>query len=82
MSVKFQLVLPDPLAAELKREALRMKLPLAQWIRQAMEDQLRLRRTTSSRDAFAFLDDILIDESETDVAARVDEILYGTPRPR
>lgn len=54
---------------------------VVQWIRQAMEDQPRPRRTTSARDAFAFLDDILIDESEMDLSTRVDELLYGAARP-
>jgi hypothetical protein len=54
---------------------------MIQWIRQAMEDHLRLRRTTAARDAFAFLDDILIDEAEADVSTRVDELLYGAAGP-
>jgi hypothetical protein len=47
-----------------------------------MEDQPSLPITTSALDPFAFLDDILIDESETDLSTRVDEVLYGAARPR
>jgi len=40
MSVKFQITLPEGLAVRLKAEAKRRKTPLAQFIRETMEDKL------------------------------------------
>ena len=74
MSVKFQITLPDELAYRLKRAAAERKTPLAQFIRETMQDKLcePPRRN-------AFLDRIkgIVDSHETDLASRVDEILYG-----
>lgn len=39
MSVKFQITLPDGLAVELKRAAARENKPLAQLIRETMEER-------------------------------------------
>ena len=78
MSVKFQLTLPDALAGELKREAQPRNTPLAEWIRQTMDNELREQRSQSSRDALEWLGQLAVSEPEADVAARVDELLYGS----
>jgi len=78
MSIKFQITLPDALAGELKREAQRRNAPLAEWIRQTMENELRKQRSQASRDALEWLDQLAVSEPEADVAGRVDELLYGS----
>ena len=75
MSVKFQITLPDTLAARLKLEAARQKRPLAELIRETMEDRLRRPKRQSWRNPFESVTD-LIDSDETDLSIRVDEILY------
>ena len=40
MSVKYQITLPEPLAEEMRATAARLKVPLAQFIRETMEDKL------------------------------------------
>ncbi len=81
MSRKFQITLPDPLAVELKATAARLRIPLAQFIRETMEARLRGLRSTEAADPFAWMDG-LADTDETDLSARVDEILYGDPSVR
>lgn len=75
MSTKFQITLPDPLAHDLKREAARRNLPLAEFIRRTMVARLRQDRGGKSADPFARVTG-LIDADETDLAARVDRVLY------
>jgi hypothetical protein len=75
MSLKFQITLPDTLAARLKREAARQKRPLAEFIRETMEERLRRPKGESWRNPFESVTD-LIDSNETDLSTRVDEILY------
>jgi metal-responsive CopG/Arc/MetJ family transcriptional regulator len=75
MSVKFQITLPDDLAVALKRAAAQEKVPLAELIRQTMEAHLRDRRRRNARKPLGAITGIL-DTNETDLAARVDEILY------
>ena len=75
MSVKFQITLPDDMAAALKQAAAKEKVPLAQLIRETMEERLRETRRRRKKDPFAAIRGIL-DTDETDLAARVDEILY------
>jgi hypothetical protein len=74
MSVKFQITLPDDLALAMKQAAAREKLPLAQLIRETMQIRLR-HKPASGGDPFASITD-LVDAPETDLAERVDEILY------
>ena len=47
MSRKFQITLPDDLASDLKREAAKLGIPLAELVRQTMKE--RLRRSTPDR---------------------------------
>jgi hypothetical protein len=75
MSVKFQITLPDDLAVSLKRAAAQEKMPLAGYIRITMAERLNQRNSTSSVDPFASITG-LGDETDVDLAARVDEILY------
>jgi hypothetical protein len=76
MSVKFQMVLPDDLAARLKREAAIMEIPLAEFVRQTMEEKLSARAKRLKGRA---LDSIVggFHSGEGNLAAKVDEILYG-----
>jgi hypothetical protein len=75
VSTKFQITLPDGLARELKREAARRNMPLAEFIRQTMVARLREDRKTNPADPFAGVTGI-VDAAETDLVARVDEVLY------
>lgn len=74
MSAKFQITLPDDLALELKQAAAREKLPLAELIRETMVQRLCSSRSPSS-DPFASITN-LVEAEDTDLAARVDDILY------
>lgn len=74
MSQKFQITLPEDLAAELKQEAARQGIPLAEFIRQTMRERL-LVAAVSQRDPLASITGI-VDGAETDLSSRVDEILY------
>ncbi len=74
MSRKFQITLPEDLAAELKQEAARQGVPLAEFIRQTMRERL-LVAAVSQRDPLASITGI-VDGAETDLSSRVDEILY------
>lgn len=77
MSVKFQLVLPDELAYQLRQAAASQDVPLAQFIRDSMAEKLRQTRPKGpSEDPFAGMRD-LVDTAETDLSTRVDEVLYG-----
>ncbi len=75
MSHKFQITLPDDLAEELRAEAARAGVPLAELIRDTMRE--RLRRTDVQTGATP-LDAItgIVGAGETDLAERVDETLY------
>jgi metal-responsive CopG/Arc/MetJ family transcriptional regulator len=76
MSVKFQLVLPDDLAHQIKAEAKRQNVSASELLREAAREKLTHR---SRREKRSFIDKItgICDSDETDLAARVDEILYG-----
>lgn len=76
MSVKFQMVLPDDLAIRLKHEAAAREIPLAEFVRQTMEEKLAAAPKKRKRRP---LDSIVgaIHTGDGDLAARVDEILYG-----
>ena len=77
MSVKFQLTMPEDLAVRLKEAAASRRTPLAEFIRETMEERLHeMKSGRDSRDPFAAIRG-LVDSAETDLASRVDEILYG-----
>jgi hypothetical protein len=76
MSVKYQITLPDDLAAELKGTAERLKIPLAELIRETMQRRLQELKARDRRDPFASITN-LVNSNEADLSQRVDEILYG-----
>jgi hypothetical protein len=80
LATKFQVTLPIDFAKELKAAAARQGIPLAEWIRTAMQAELeRVRRREPARTGH-WLDNIVIDD-EPDVSSRIDEILYGEASP-
>ena len=74
MSVKYQIVLPDALAADLKRVADRLGVPRSQIIRDAVEARLKSYRS-KVRDPFAGITG-LVETGDRDVSTRCDEIVY------
>ncbi len=78
MSVKYQITLPDDLALELRQTAARFKIPLAQFIRETMEQRLKAAKATRKTSPKHPLASIvgLLDGEDSDLASRVDEILY------
>lgn len=78
MSVKFQMTLPDELAVRLKQAATQQSVPLAQFIRETMEEKLRQARSPKGEDddPFTAIRD-LVDSEERDLSSRIDEVLYG-----
>lgn len=77
MSVKFQVTLPDSLMAQLKVESRRLKISVAELIRQTMHDSLSKRWKSQKESFFDSITGLITDCKETDLASRVDEILYG-----
>ena len=76
--MKFQVTLPDTFAEEARIVAARLKIPLAQLIRDSMERRLNeLRDREGGRKRLLERFQGVIDTDETDLANRVDEILYG-----
>jgi len=81
VSVKFQITLPDSLAAQIQVAARRLKVPRAEFIRDCVEQRLReLNGRRRRGDPFASITGI-VDTDETDLASRIDEIVYGTDPP-
>jgi hypothetical protein len=77
MSVKYQITLPEPLAEQMHATAARLKIPLAQFIRETMEDKLREVKSQDRKGhPLAWMEKLRVDIPDTDLAARVDEILY------
>ena len=76
-STKFQVTLPVELATELKAAAQIRGIPLAEWIRMTMERELRQPTSPRNGSFFEWLQNTTIDDPETNVSSRIDEILYG-----
>jgi hypothetical protein len=77
MSVKYQITLPDPLAEEMRATASRLQIPLAQFIRETIVDRLREMKTRKPKQRpLDWMRKLRVDIEDTDLAARVDEILY------
>jgi hypothetical protein len=76
MSVKFQITVPEPLIAEWKQAAEVTGISVAELIRQTMTDRLRGNAQCKRNDPFEAITD-LVDSAETDLAGRIDEVLYG-----
>ncbi len=77
MSVKFQMVLPEDLAARMKAVAAAKKIPLAQYVRETMEERIKNESRPDGMHLFEWLRGRGTDIKEADLAARVDEYLYG-----
>jgi len=76
--MKFQVTFPDAFAEEARIVSARLKIPLAQFIRDSMEQRLRdLRDQSIGRRRLLERFQGVIDTGETDLASRVDDILYG-----
>ena len=75
MSVKFQVTFSESMMAELKRSAEEMELSVAELIRQTMEGQLARDNRKTQNDPFESITG-LVDSDETDLASRIDEVLY------
>ena len=76
MSLKFQLVLPDDLAHQITAEAKRQNVSASELLREAAREKLAHRMRRKKRSFFEEIDG-MCDSDETDLSARVDEILYG-----
>jgi hypothetical protein len=77
VSIKYQITLPDPLADEMRTTAAKLKIPLAQFIRETVEDKLReLRAQDGNQRPLEWMEKLRVDIPDTDLASRVDEILY------
>jgi hypothetical protein len=75
VSIKYQITLPDDLSAALKLAAARRGVPLAEYIRETMERDLRKPAPAAKQGhRLASLTGLIDDES--DLASRVDEVLY------
>jgi len=69
--------LPEPLAEEMRATAARLKVPLAQFIRETMEDKLReLKSRKRGERPLAWMEKLRVDIPDTDLSSRIDEILY------
>ena len=79
VSLKFQITLPEDLAAEMKAAAAKLGMPLAEFIRQTVQEKLQQVKSARPKDPFAWMDG-LADIDESDLAGRVDEILYRDAR--
>ena len=76
--MKFQVTLPDDFAEEARNVSALLRIPLAQFIRDSMQQRLNdLRREKTGTTRFLERFSGIIDTGETDLASRVDEILYG-----
>jgi len=77
MSVKYQITLPEPLAEEMRATAARLKVPLAQFIRETMEDKLRdLKSRKCGERPLEWMEKLRVDIPDTDLSSRIDGILY------
>lgn len=76
MSVKYQITLPEALAEELKQTAQRLKIPLAQFVRETMEARLRQEQEAKADPKNPFASFAGIVDEDADLASRLDEILY------
>jgi cytochrome c553 len=77
MSVKYQITLPEPLAEEMRAAAAHQKVPLAQFIRETMEDKLRdLKSRKRKERPLEWMRGMAKGIKDTDLASRIDEILY------
>ncbi len=74
LMIKFQITVPEGQMAEWKRSAALNGVSVAELIRQTMSESLRAKPTAT--DPFESITG-LADALDTDLASRVDEILYA-----
>lgn len=78
MTSKFQMVLPNDLATELRALADRQGVPLAQLIRETMEQRLRESRSTQTKPGIlSRLKGLGAGIRDSDLSTNVDRYLYG-----
>ena len=76
--MKFQVTFADDFAEEARMVSARLKIPLAQFIRDSMQRRMNeLREENHGRQRLLERFSAAIETGETDLASRVDEILYG-----
>jgi len=75
--MKFQVTFPDAFAEEARVVSARLKIPLAQFIRDSMEQRLKELRNQGGGRRLLERFNGAINTGESDLASRVDEILYG-----
>lgn len=69
--------MPEPLAEEMRATAARPMVPLAQFIRETMEDKLRdLKSRKRKEHPLAGMRGMAKGIKDTDLSSRIDEILY------
>ena len=69
--------MPERLAKEMRATATRLKVPMAQFIRETMEDKLRdLKSRKRKERPLAWMEKLRVDIPDTDLSSRIDEILY------
>lgn len=77
VSVKYQITLPEQLAEEMRASAARLKVPMAQFIRKTMEDKLRDMKSRKRKERpLEWMRRMAVGIKDTDLASRIDEILY------
>ena len=75
--MRFQITLPERLAKEIRATAARLKVPMAEFIRETMEDKLRdLKSRKRKERPLAWMEKLRVDIPDTDLSSRIDEILY------
>ncbi|HTP85486.1 MAG TPA: hypothetical protein VMJ34_00995 [Bryobacteraceae bacterium] len=79
MATKFQVTFPEAFVVEARTVAARLRIPLAQFIRESMQLRMNELRNEDEGARPRFFDrfDGVIDTAETDLSTRVDDILYG-----
>ncbi len=76
MSVKYQITLPEDLAFRMREATLSLKIPLAQFIRETMEEKLDRLRSASDNDPFASIRGLV--EGEPGCSTEVDEVIAAS----
>lgn len=78
MATKFQMVIPNDLALELRAMADRQGVPLAQLIRETMEQRLRQSRESKAKPGIlSRLKGLGASVNETDLSVNTDRYLYA-----
>ncbi len=73
MSVKYQITLPEDLAFRMREATFSLKIPLAQFIRETMEEKLDRLRTAPETDRLASIRGLV--EGHPGCSTEVDEVI-------